>query len=488
MSGEGFLGVLIFLIPILGILSSPPNIVVILADDLGWADVGWNNPGIHTPTLDRMAREGVILNQSYVQSTCSPSRAAFMSGRYPYHMGMQHRVIMAGWKQYLPDDQPILPEVLHKMGYATHMVGKWHLGYCAWRYTPTYRGFQSFYGFYNALEDYYNHTGQQEAYDFRDNDQVDRTAVGHYSTHLFANRATRIINEHDVTQPLFLYLSFQSVHGPLQVPQWYVDTYCSHVPASDSKRRLKCGMIAAMDEAVANVTDVLHRRGLLNNTFLLFFSDNGGPVNMGGSNWPLRGSKTTLWEGGTRSPSFVSAPGLLHRTGYTYQEMIHVSDWFPTLVEAAADGNDTARDIPTNIDGVSQWRNLLAGSSPGPRTEFVYNFDDLFNNSAIRQGPYKLVHHHPGNPDGWFAPSEMKNATTVNLTSPTGHPEYLLFNVLQDPLEKTDVKDVEQDVFQRLKARMVQYRQSMVPAVFPGYTEASTPSKYFNNVWSPGWC
>lgn len=260
-----------------------------------------------------------------------------------------------------------------------------------------------------------------------------------------------------------------------------MDEYCSHI--HDSDRRLKCGMIAAMDEAVANVTDSLQQRGLLNDTFLLFFSDNGGPVHKAGSNWPLRGSKTTLWEGGTRSPSFIHAPSLLSNSGSVYDQMIHVVDWFPTFVEAA--GEDPANI--SNIDGVSQWRNLLSGSA-GPRNEFIYNFDEIYNNSAIRQGRFKLVQGHPGNPDGWFAPEEMgTKATTQDLSKSAHHPEYQLFNLHQDPLEKKNILDSHQDVFKQMKARLDHYRKSLVPANLPGYTKEAAPSN-FNNVWSPGWC
>ncbi|KAK7483551.1 hypothetical protein BaRGS_00025225 [Batillaria attramentaria] len=463
------------------VLATKPNIVVILADDLGFSDVGWRNPALHSPTLDRLAREGVVLNQAYVQPSCSPSRAALMSGRYPYHLGLQHSGLSAGHVGYLPDDQPILPETLKSLGYATHAVGKWHLGFCNWRYTPTYRGFDSFYGFYNAEEDYYNHTGHRDAYDFRDDDQVDVTAKGHYSTHLFTDRAIRIIRRHNSSQPLFLYLSFQAVHTPLEVPEYYMHRFCSHI--NDTDRQIKCGMIAAMDEAVANVTHVLEQQGLADNTFLLFSSDNGGPVKTGGSNWPLRGSKTTIWEGGTRAVAFMHAPNLLQKSGYTYNELIHVVDWYPTFVEAGGGSN------LSNIDGVSQWQNLLAGT-PGPRFEFIYNIDDVFNNAAIRQGRYKLTQGHMNGPNGWFAPPEMTNETTVEVhVNRHNEPAYQLFDLEADPEEKHSILDTHQHVFQRLKFRLDEYRPSIVPTDPSGdvFVHEANP-KYFNDVWSPGWC
>ncbi|KAK7103388.1 hypothetical protein V1264_018294 [Littorina saxatilis] len=462
--------------------SSQPNIIFILADDLGWSDVGWRNPFMPTPTLDKMATEGMILNQSYVQQTCSPSRAALMSGRYPYHIGFQHETVSANHVFHLPNDQLIMPEALKKLGYATHMVGKWHLGFCNWRYTPTYRGFQSFYGYYNAAEDYYTHI-QKHGYDFRDDDQVDKSAVGHYSTNLFTDRAIRIINDHNTSQPLFLYLAYQAVHEPLQVPQWYLDQHCSSIV--DNDRKIKCGMVAALDEGVKNVTDTLKQRGLMDNTFIIFSSDNGGPVRAAASNYPLRGSKITIWEGGTRAAAFVYAPSLLQKTNSSYEELIHITDWYPTLVEAAGGGSSVA-----NIDGVSQWKNLLSGGS-GPRHEFLYNMDEVTNSSALRQGRFKLVQGYPGNPNGWFVTPELEklvNATTDEIHNGRGHsPPYQLFNLNRDPEERNDILDSHQDVFQQMKARLDSYRPSLLPSKTTDRVHAADPSN-FNGNWSPGWC
>ncbi|XP_070180940.1 arylsulfatase B-like [Littorina saxatilis] len=461
--------------------TSQPNIVILLADDLGWSDVGWRNPFMPTPTLDKMAREGMILNQSYVQQTCSPSRAALMSGRYPHHLGLQYNTIRSGWNIHLADDQPILPEALKKLGYATHMVGKWHLGFCNWRYTPTYRGFQSFYGYYNAAEDYYTHI-ENNGYDFRDNDQVDKSAVGHYSTNLFTDRAIRIINDHNTSQPLFLYLAYQAVHGPLQAPQEYIDQHCKHIP--DNNRKIKCGMIAALDESVKNVTDAMKQRGLMDNTFILFSSDNGGPVHEYASNYPLRGSKITLWEGGTRAAAFAYAPSLLQKTNSSYEELIHITDWYPTLVEAAGGGSSVA-----NIDGVSQWKNLLSGG-PGPRQEFIYNMDEVRNDSAIRRGRYKLIQGYARNPNGWFVPPELEealNQTTVEIHAQKNNPPYSLYDLETDPEERHNIIDSHQDVFHNLKARLDSYRPSLVPTLHYSYLKISKPAN-FNGNWSPGWC
>ncbi|XP_076452856.1 arylsulfatase B-like isoform X2 [Babylonia areolata] len=494
---------------------SKPHIVMIVVDDMGWNDVDWRDGSLHTPVMSRLASEGVVLTQAYVQPVCSPSRAAFLSGLYPYHLGLQHDSLRATQKAYLPGDVTTLPEYLKKLGYSTHMAGKWHLGFCNWKYTPTYRGFDSFVGFYNAIQDYYTHIGHHQGYDFRRNKEVYYEANGTYSAFIFTRYIEQVIGQHDPSRPLFVYLPYQSVHGPLQVPSSYLDLYCKDI--QDANRRQKCGMLAVLDEAVFNVTLALKARGMFDDTLLLLTTDNGGPVHEGANNWPLRGAKTTLWEGGTRATAFLHAPRYWKKPG-VYEGMIHAVDWLPTLVEAA--GGRT----PSGLDGVSQWQSLLQGKVPSARTEFLYNMDELKNNSALRQGRFKLLQGHPGHPDKWYPPprvlpgrssSACPEATssqtlpegyvervatnsasspyTVSMTSEGddvtagGGKEYQLYDLEADPTEHHDVKDKYPEVFQRMRARLEEYRKSLVPANFPPHDPAALPS-HFNGVWSPGWC
>ena len=259
-----------------------------------------------------------------------------------------------------------------------------------------------------------------------------------------------------------------------------MDEHCSHI--HDTDRRTKCGMIAAMDEAVHNVTKALQERGLMDNTFIVFTSDNGGPVHEAASNWPLRGSKITIWEGGTRAAGFVYAPRLLQKNNFTYEELIHIVDWYPTLVEAAGGATSVS-----NIDGVSQWRNLLSGG-PGPRQEFLYNMDEVRNNSALRQGRFKLVQGFPGSPNGWFATPELVNVVTEEIHAGRHNsPDYQLFDLHVDPEERHNVLDAHHDVFRQMKARLDQYRPSLVPTKSPPRVHEADPS-HFDGNWSPGWC
>ncbi|XP_076450402.1 arylsulfatase B-like [Babylonia areolata] len=468
--------------------AGPPHIVFIIADDLGWNDVEWRNPSMRTPTLKRLKEEGILLENAYMQKLCSPSRSAIMSGLYPFRTGLQHNVILTRQGVGLPEELTILPQVMKKRGYATHAVGKWHLGFCKWEYTPTERGFDSFLGYLTGGETYYHHSSgalnfsSGPGYDFRVNRTVDFKDFGSYSTNVFAERAVQILRNHDRSQPLFLYLAFQSVHEPLEVPEKYEENYCSHMP--EGPRRKYCAMAAAMDEAVGNITDTLDTLGYLDNLLLVFTSDNGGQVLAGGNNWPLRGAKDTLWEGGNRVPSFLYSKNLFGGRGGVYDGIVHAVDWLPTLMSVA----DAEEDIPYDIDGVSQWKSIVEGKK-GPRKEFVYNIDSVDNNAAIRVGHLKLIQGRPGELNGWYpAPEdgqqmEEENGDLNNL-GPFG---YLLFNVTADPSERTDIKDDHPEELGQLKRRLELWRESEVPAMNPPPDPASDVTN-FHGVWSPGWC
>ncbi|XP_046561442.1 arylsulfatase B-like isoform X2 [Haliotis rubra] len=311
--------------------ATSPHIVFIVADDLGWNDVGWHNPQMLTPNLDKLAKAGVILNSSYVAPLCTPSRSSFMTGMYAYHTGLQHLVIMPESPAYLPPNFITLPQRLKEQGYSTHMIGKWHLGFCNWMYTPTYRGFDSFLGYYNGAEDYYTKKMRggliANGLDFRDNKQPKHTEE--YSANVYARRAVNIIKSHNQSKPLFLYLPFQSVHTPIEVPKRYENMYPN---IEDTQRRQYCGMVSALDEAVGNITQALEDTGLMNNLLLVFTADNGGPTYTAANNLPLRGAKTTLWEGGTKGAAFVYSKTLLRKSGYENTQMIHAFRLVPYIL------------------------------------------------------------------------------------------------------------------------------------------------------------
>ncbi|XP_046355962.1 arylsulfatase B-like [Haliotis rufescens] len=457
----------------------PRHIVFIVADDLGWNDIGFHNPDIITPNIDKLAREGLLLNHHYVQPLCSPSRAAFMSGYYPFKTGLQHEVILNNQPVCLPLNITTLPQKLKELGYATHMVGKWHNGFCSWNCTPTYRGFDSFFGYYNALEDYYTHvTGG--FLDYRNNTSPVTTDNGTYSTLRFTDVATDIIERHNQSQPLFLYLAYQAVHEPIEVPAKYEAMYPN---IKTENRRKFSGMVSALDEAVGNVTETLKQRGLMDDTLILFTADNGGAVDAYGNNYPLRGGKFTLYEGGTRAVGFMYGSGL-QKTGTVFDGMIHAVDWLPTLT-AAAGGTPVS-----DRDGINLWPSLST-ASPSPRTEVVYNYDShpqpMQGHAAIRVGDYKLIDGYPGLYPGWYKPEQVTSSLNTRFSRDSAN-QYQLFNLKDDPNERNDLSNSRPDMVKKLAARLAWYEKQAVPPNFPETpNDLSNPALY-GNVWSPGWC
>ncbi|XP_067663023.1 arylsulfatase B-like isoform X2 [Haliotis asinina] len=396
-----------------------------------------------------------------------------MTGYYPYHTGLQHNAIHPLTPEYVPDNFTMLPQKLKELGYATHAVGKWHLGFCNWKYTPTMRGFDSFLGYYNGGEDYYTRV-RDDGFDFRFNDTVARNYSGPYSAMTFTARAEEIIRTHDKTKPLYLYLPFQSVHAPLQVPQRFEDMYRN---INTKQRRTYCGMVSALDEAIGNITQALRDSGLIDNLLLVFTTDNGGPTNAGANNLPLRGAKWTLWEGGTKGTAFVYSKTLFQKLNYTNTGMIHAVDWFPTLLHLAGGRPDPG------LDGVNQW-DMLSRNSPSNRTEFVYNIDDLKNNSAIRYGDLKLIYGKPGDYNDWYPLPKLDEDIQVDNKN---WPLYQLYNITADPTERHDLATEFPDLLASMKQRLEAWRQSMVPA-HNLHADPKGDPKNWGGIWSPGWC
>jgi arylsulfatase A-like enzyme len=397
-----------------------PNLVFILADDLGWADVGWHGDEIQTPHLDKLGAAGARLEQFYVQPVCSPTRAALMTGRYPIRYGLQVSVVRP-WAQYGLDlKERTLAQALKDVGYETAICGKWHLGHVSPGYLPTHRGFDHQYGLYNGAVDYFTHQ-RDGGLDWHRDDRAMREEG--YTTHLLADEAIRLIGKHDTARPLFLYVAFNAVHAPHQVPDRYKEAY-AQLP---EPRRTYAGMVAAMDESVGRIVDAVEKKGIASNTLFVFSSDNGGPdPGRVTSNGPLRAAKATVYEGGVRVPAFATWPGHI-KPGSVVDAPLHIVDWYPTLLKLA--GAPLEQSLP--LDGRDAWSTITEGK-PSPHQEILLNSTP--GGGAIRVGDWKIVINGPTR-SGLMDEDENSAARNGHASRETIE----LFNLADDPFEKHDL-------------------------------------------------
>ncbi|XP_037537853.1 arylsulfatase I isoform X6 [Nematolebias whitei] len=487
-----------------------PHIIFILIDDQGFNDIGYHNPTIKTPTLDKLAAEGVILENYYVQPICTPSRSQLMTGRYQIHTGLQHSIIRPSQPSCLPSNMDTLPERLREAGYSTHMVGKWHLGFYRKTCLPTRKGFDTFFGSLTGSVDYYSYGSCDGAascgYDLHDNESVAWGHEGKYSTTLFTQRARRILESHEPTErPLFLLLSLQAVHTPLQPPKSYIYPYRD---MANVARRKYAAMVSTVDEAVRNVTYALRKHGYYKNSVIIYSTDNGAQPLIGGSNWPLRGRKGTYWEGGVRGVAFVHSP-LLKRRRRVSKALLHITDWFPTLVGLG--GGDISQS--RGLDGFDVWPAISEGAE-SPRQEILHNINPLHRRpllgsmeasgprssvwdtsvqAAIRVGDWKLLTGDPGHGD-WVPvqvlPTLLGHWWNLERSVPSQDESSVppktvwLFNITADPYERQDLADQRPDVVQQLLARLAYYNQTAVPVYFPPNDPRADPKRHAG-AWVP---
>ena len=407
-----------------------PNIIHIVADDLGWKDVGFNGAtDIKTPNLDALAAGGARFTHFYVQPMCTPTRAALMTGRYPFRYGLQTIVIPGPADYGLDTTEFLLPQCLKDAGYATAIIGKWHLGHADTKYWPKQRGFDYQYGAMIGELDYYTHSDAGVLDWFRNNEPVKEEG---YATRLFGNDAVKYIDGQDPNKPFYLYLAFNAPHTPYQAPKEYVDRYKN---IEDPTRRTYAGMVACLDDEVGRVVAALDKKGLRDNTLIVFQSDNGGTksamfagqmadlskTKIPCDNGPYRDGKGTLFEGGCRVAAFANWPG--HIKPQTVDGIIHAVDIYPTF--AALAGASTTKCKP--LDGVNVWDTIAEGK-PSPRSEVIYNVEPF--RAAIRQGDWKLI---------W----RTLIPTSVDL-----------YNLAEDPEEKNNLAAAHPDKVAAMQARI----------------------------------
>jgi arylsulfatase A-like enzyme len=429
-----------------------PNIVIILADDLGNADLGYRGSDIKTPNIDQLAANGVRLESFYGMPVCTPSRAQLMTGRYAMRYGLQTLVIFPSHTFGLATDERTLPQALKDVGYQTAMVGKWHLGHADRKYWPQNRGFDHFYGNLVGEVDYFTKARGGIIDWQRDGKFLKEDG---YFTTLIGNEAVNIIKTHETSSPLFLYVASLAPHAPYQAPGQDIDAY-KNAPG-DEHRHTYAAMITDLDTQVGRIVAALKQKNMLDNTLIMFSSDNGGATsalfatgarspeereesggvelgaNTPASNGHLRGGKGSLHEGGVRVPTIFYWPGKLKPR--IVDEPLDMVDVMPTVL--ALGGAKGSPDHP--FDGKDMWPTLAEGQA-SPHEDLLINVEAF--RGAIRKGNWKLV----------------KIALLPGKTE--------LFDLSKDPGEEHNVADQFPEVVSDLSARLDAYAKEMKPSLW----------------------
>lgn len=429
-----------------------PNIVIVLADDLGNADLSYHGSDIKTPNIDNLANNGVRAEAFYGMPVCTPSRAELMTGRYAMRYGLQTLVIFPSHTFGLPTDERTLPQALKDAGYQTAMVGKWHLGHADRKFWPQNRGFDHFYGNLVGEVDYF--TKERGGIIDWQRDGKFLKEDGYYTT-LIGNEAVNIIKNHDTAKPLFLYVASLAPHAPYQAPKADIDAYKN--ATGDVHRHTYAAMITDLDTQVGRIVAALKQKNMLDNTLIMFSSDNGGAtsalfatgarspkereesggVELGAktpaSNGNLRGGKGSLHEGGVRVPTIFYWSGTLKPS--IVNEPLGMVDVMPTVLALA--GAKGSPDYP--FDGKDIWPTLAEGQ-PSPHEDILINVEAF--RGAIRKGNWKLV----------------KIALLPGKTE--------LFDLAKDPGEQNNVENQFPEIVSDLDARLLAYAKEMKPSLW----------------------
>jgi len=436
-----------------------PNILLILVDDMGYGDFGIYNQGLNeTPALDALALESLCFTQHYSAScVCAPARAALLTGRYPHRTGAIDTLEGRGLDR-LALDEITLADVLRGAGYATGLIGKWHLGALDARYHPNARGFDEFVGFRGGWQDYYDWHLDVNGRAYHSD--------GRYLTDVFTEEAVAFVRRHR-NEPFFLHLTYNAPHFPLQAPEADVAPFAERGLFNEGVSTLY-GMLRAMDRGVGRLLTELDALGLADNTIVLFTSDNGPQFGGQGArcttrfNCGFNGAKGHVYEGGIRVPALLRWPAGLSAQG-PFDGLVHLTDWFPTLLDAAGLCAPAGR----HIDGVSILP-VLRGEPPAeePRRFWQWNryTPVVTSNAAMRDGPWKLV--RPRIAETMFvAPEDLAmdralkyepgRYTDIRRTPeperavpPPPPPE--LYNICVDPLEQHNLAGHEPERVQRM--------------------------------------
>lgn len=414
-----------------------PNILIIVGDDMGYADVGFHGcKDIPTPNLDALAAGGARFTNGYVSGPyCSPTRAGLLTGRYQQRFG--HEFNPAGDEAGLPVGQSTLADRLRAVGYRTALVGKWHLGSKP-NMHPQKRGFDEFFGFLGGAHSYFETKG------------VQRNGVGitelDYTTDAFGREAVSFIDRNQ-DNPWFLYLAFNAVHTPMDATPKYLDRF-KHI--EDKKRRTYCAMMSAMDDAIGQVINRLKSNNQLDNTIIAFFSDNGGPTmngttTNGSVNNPLRGSKRTTLEGGIRVPFVISWPRMIKPR--ELETPVIQLDIHTTALTAAG----VEIQPEWKLDGVDLLPYVNGQKNSSPHDALYWRFGKQI---AIREGNWKLV--------AYDSNADTNTGKRQPVTSER------LYNLAEDIREEVDQSTKHPDIAKRLKDRWNAWNQANINPLWGG--------------------
>ncbi len=424
-----------------------PNLIVIMADDLGYADVGFNGSSdIPTPNIDRIASGGVVFTDAYVTfAVCGPSRAGFITGRYPQRFGFERN---PAWKPGNPSvgvplAEKTIAEVLRPAGYKSGIIGKWHLGSHDDLH-PRSRGFDEFYGHLGGGHRYFPDEltirNTSEAKDEPDSYRTwimrgrEPVRTERYLTEEFTREATEFLRRHR-KDPFFLFLSYNAPHAPLQAPEEEIKKF-QHVP--DEKRRIYSAMVSVMDRGIGEVLDELDKLGLAENTLVFFLSDNGGPTRDNGSrNTPLRGGKSQPFEGGFRVPMAARWPGMIP-AGIKYSQPVSAVDILATIAAA----NKIAQDPHRPLDGVNLVPYVRGENRAAPHERIYLRMFD-HGVQAMREGDFKIVR-------------------------PNKEAGVSLFNLANDISEKKDIAGTDDARVRGMQKAYEEWSAQLVDPSFPG--------------------
>lgn len=416
-----------------------PNIIIIIADDLGWNDVGFHNPKMITPHLNEFAQKGIELKRFYVGSLCSPTRAGLLTGKYPDRFGLRN-VVGPRAKGGLPVEEQTIANILTDAGYKQRgAFGKWHLGHSDIKYHPMRRGFTTFYGHYNGAIDYFSHY-RNGALDWHDDFQVSRDSG--YSMDLITQKAVQFINKSS-GEPFFAYIALNAPHTPLQAKSEYLEKYGFNTTDSianydaggyqksehngpeygirgrgNTARQTYAAMVTSMDKAVGDIMQAVEKEGIAENTIIWFMSDNGGDIDFGASNFPLRGEKQTEWEGGVKVVSLVYWKGRW-QGGKINNEVIGYIDVLPTLI-ALID-----LKVQNKMDGIDVSKSFFTGKKMKDRIFFL-------GKEAVVSKEWKL-----------------------NIGQ--------LFKIEKDVSETTDVSSKFKNKLKKMEAALTEYKKIIQP-------------------------